>query len=73
MNCKCKCWEHKTINVICHKCDGLLSYIKTETINKDDEKQVILKKLKDELKTKQVDCFLLKQDIKDLELELESV
>jgi hypothetical protein len=73
MNCTCKCWEHKTINVICHKCDGLLSYVRTQTINENDEKQVVLKKLKEELKTKQVDVFLLKQDIKDLEIELESV
>jgi hypothetical protein len=69
MNCKCKCWEHKTINVKCHKCDGLLTYVKTQTINEYDEKQVVLKKLKDELKTKQDDCYLLKQEIKDLELE----
>jgi len=69
MNCKCKCWEHKTINVKCHKCDGMLSYVRTQTINDNDEKQIIIKKLKEELKTKQVDCYLLKQEINDLELE----
>jgi len=73
MNCTCKCWEHKNINVICHKCDGLLSYVRTQTINDHDEKQIILKKLKDELKIKQDDCYLLKQEIKDLEIELEIV
>jgi hypothetical protein len=47
----------------------LLSYVKTQTINENDEKKTILKKLKNELKTKQVDLVLLKQEIKDLELE----
>jgi hypothetical protein len=47
----------------------MLSYVRTETINEHDEKQIIIKKLKEELKTKQVDCYLLKQEIKDLELE----
>lgn len=69
MNCKCKCWEHKTINVKCHKCDGLLSYVRTETINEEDEKQIKLKKLRDELTSKQADCYLLRREIKELELE----
>jgi Tfp pilus assembly protein PilN len=51
----------------------MLSYVRTQPINENDEKQIILKKLKDELKTKQVDIVLLKQDIKDLEIDLESV
>jgi hypothetical protein len=70
MNCTCKCWEYKQITIKCHKCDGLLSYVRTETVNKDDEKQIILKKLKDELITKQADVMILKQEIRDLELEL---
>lgn len=73
MNCTCKCWEHKTINVKCHKCDGLLSYVRTETINEEDEKQIILNKLKNILITKQEDCYLLKQEIRELESEINSL
>ena len=71
MNCTCKCWQYKQITIKCHKCDGLLSYVRTETINENDEKQIILKKLRDELITKQADVMILKQEIKDLENDIE--
>jgi len=71
MNCTCKCWKYKQITIKCHKCDGLMSYVRCETINENDEKQIILKKLKDELITKQADVMILKQEIRDLENDIE--
>jgi hypothetical protein len=48
-----------------------MSYVRCETINENDEKQIILKKLKDELITKQADVMILKQEIRDLENDIE--
>lgn len=67
MNCKCKCWEHKQLTIKCHKCDGQLSYVRTEIINEEDEKQIKINKLKNELISKQADVMILKQEIRELE------
>lgn len=67
MNCKCKCWEHKQLNIKCHKCDGILSYVQTEIINEEDEKQIKINKLKNELISKQADVMILRQEIRELE------
>ena len=71
MNCKCESWKHKALTIKCHKCDGILSYMRYEIINEDDEKQIKINKLRNELITKQADCYLLKQEIRDLESDIE--
>lgn len=70
MNCNCESWKHKQLSIKCHKCDGMLTYARYEIINEDDEKQLKINKLKNELITKQADCFLLKREIADLENDL---
>ncbi len=69
MNCNCKCWEHKQLTIKCLKCDGLLSYVRTEIINEEDEKQIILKKIKNQIINKEADIFILKMQIRELESE----
>ena len=67
MNCTCKSWKHKALTIKCHKCDGNLSYMRYEVVNEDDEKQIKIKKLRNELITKQADVMILKQEIRELE------
>jgi hypothetical protein len=67
MDCKCQSWKHKQLTIKCHKCDGNLSYIRTEIINEEDEKKIKIQKLKNDLISKQADVFLLKQEIRELE------
>ena len=67
MNCKCKSWEHRQLTIKCLKCEGYLSYVRTKIINEDDDKQKKINELKNELITKQADCYLLRLEIKELE------
>jgi uncharacterized protein YlxW (UPF0749 family) len=67
MSCICQCWKDKELKLNCARCGGLVSYIKTQTINEEDEIKVKIQKLKNDLISKQADVFLLKQEIRELE------
>jgi hypothetical protein len=67
MSCICKCWKDKELKLNCPRCGGFVSYIKTQTINEEDEIKVKINKLKNELISKQADVVLLRQEIRELE------
>ena len=70
MNCICQCWKDKAITLTCYRCNGIVNYIKVGKINEEDSKQVILEKLKKELKEKRTDITILKMEIQELENEI---
>jgi len=72
MSCVCQCWKDKEIKLTCYRCNGIVTYLKTQTINEEDEIKIKLDKLKKELKSKQIDIVTLKMDIRDLEAEINS-
>ena len=70
VHCKCPKWKYKELKTTC-ACGGIAYYQKMDKITEQNDKKIILEKLKKELRDKRTDIAILKMEIQDLENELE--
>lgn len=70
MDCKCFCWQDKTLKLSCARCGGMVDYIKCIQVKQEDSKKRILDKLKRDLEGKKADIYILKNEIRELENEI---
>ena len=70
MSCSCKCWKDKELKLTCYRCNGIVTYIKIESISEQDEKKIIIEKLRNKIKQNNIDNCLYKMEIRDIENEI---
>ena len=73
MDCNCEYLKNKHIRLNCIKCGGYVSYVKTPTINDNEDKNIILEKLKKQLTEKLAEIAVLRLDIRDLRNEIDDI
>ena len=73
MDCTCQWWKDKHIKLTCEKCRGFVSYIKQPTVNENDDKKIILEKLKKQLNEKLADVAVLRMEIRELRNEIDDM
>ncbi len=73
MDCNCEYLKNKHIRLNCIKCGGYVSYVKTPTINDNEDKNIILEKLKKQLNEKLAEVAVLRLDIRELRNEIDDI
>ncbi len=73
MDCNCEYLKNKHIRLNCINCGGYVSYSKTSTINDNEDKNIILEKLKKQLNEKLAEVAVLRLDIRELRNEIEDI
>ena len=70
MNCSCPKWKYIQLKTTC-VCGGIVYYQKIYKIDENDNKKIILNKLKEELRQLRADITIKRMEVRDLEFELE--
>lgn len=73
MDCNCEYLKNKHIKLNCVKCGGYVSYVKTPTIKDNEDKNIILEKLKKQLNEKLAEVAVLRLDIRELRNEIDDI